>query len=165
MSFAFLLYFPHKTCFCLSMIHSCHNFDWAHCRVCKPEIHFLSWPNVPVFQRRVQQTLVLTTELSVHTFSLLPFPFPLYMEMKRSFMLFPLVALFIAVWRFISWFHLRFRRLLLGKPLKCASDSKQSFSRFLSLVPVASSLMIKNPSRLSKWTELHCEAKIRSILS
>lgn len=43
------------------------------------------------------------------------FPFPLYMEMKRSFMLFPLVALFIAVWRFISWFHLRFRRLFLGE--------------------------------------------------
>lgn len=60
------------------------------------------------------------------------FPFPLYMEMKRSFMLFPLVALFIAVWRFISWFHLRFRRLFLGKPLKCVSDSKQSSSRFLS---------------------------------
>lgn len=41
--------------------------------------------------------------------------FSLYMEMKRSFMLFPLVALFIAVWRFINWFHLRFRRVLFGK--------------------------------------------------
>lgn len=69
----------------------------------------------------------MTTEPSACTLSLLPFPSPLYMEMKRSFMLFPLVALFIAVWRFISWFHLRFRRLLLGKPLKCVSDSKQSF--------------------------------------
>lgn len=75
--------------------------------------------------------------------SCLLFPFPLYKEMKRSFMLFPLVALFIAVWRFISWFHLRFHRLVLGKPLKCVSDSKQSFSCFLSVATVASSLMIK----------------------
>lgn len=73
------------------------------------------------------------------------FPFTLYMEMKRSFMLFPLVALFIAVWRFISWFHLRFRRLFLGKPLKCVSDSKQSPSRFLS--PLAFSLMIKKKQK------------------
>lgn len=103
------------------------NFDWA--QVCKAEIHFSSWPKVPKFQRKVQQTLVVTTEPSTctFTFTLLPFPSPLYMEMKRSFMLFPLVALFIAVWRFISWFHLRFCRLLLGKPLKCVSDSKQSF--------------------------------------
>lgn len=93
------------------------------------------------------------------------FPFPLYMEMKRSFMLFPLVALFIAVWRFISWFHLRFRRLFLGKPLKCVSDSKQSSSCFLS--PLAFSLMKKkkiNP-RFSKWNETHCEAKIYPALS
>lgn len=75
--------------------------------------------------------------------SCLLFPLPLYKEMKRSFMLFPLVALFIAVWRFISWFHLRFHRLVLGKPLKCVSDSKQSFSCFLSVATVASSLMIK----------------------
>lgn len=58
------------------------------------------------------------------------FSYSLYMEMKRSFMLFPLVALFIAVCRFISWFHLRFCRLFWGKPLKCVSDSKQSSSRF-----------------------------------
>lgn len=58
------------------------------------------------------------------------FSHSLYMEMKRSFMLFPLVALFIAVCRFISWFHLRFCRLFWGKPLKCVSDSKQSSSRF-----------------------------------
>lgn len=121
------------------------DINWAHHQDCKQGTHVSSWPNVPKFQSKVQQTIVLTTELSVYTLSLLPFPFPLYMEMKRSFMLFPLVALFIAVWRFISWFHLRFHRLFLGKPLKCVSDSKQSFSRFLSLAPVASSLMIKNP--------------------
>lgn len=151
--------------FCYYCFIFCHNFDWAHRQHCKPDIHFSSWPNVPQFQRKVQQTIVLTTEPSVYTFLLLPFPFPLYMEMKRSFMLFPLVALFIAVWRFISWFHLRFRRLLLGKPLKCVSDSKQSFSRILSLVPVASSLMIKKKKRFSKRTELPSEAKIYSILS
>lgn len=67
------------------------------------------------------------------------FSYSLYMEMKRSFMLFPLVALFIAVCGFISWFHLRFCRLFLGKPLKCVSDSKQSSSRFPALL--ASSLM------------------------
>lgn len=111
---------------------------------------FSFWPHVWKFQSKVQQTIVLTTELSVHTFSSLPFPFPLYMEMKRSFMLFPLVALFIAVWRFISWFHLRFRRLFLGKPLKCVSDSKQSFSRFLSLAPVAFPLMINPPPKIFK---------------
>lgn len=65
------------------------------------------------FQSKVQQTL--TTELSVYIFSLLPFPFLLYKKMKRSFMLFPLVALFIAVWCFISRFHLRFCRLFLGE--------------------------------------------------
>lgn len=127
-----------------------HRINWAHHQDCRWYIHVSSWPNVPKFQRKVQQTIVLTTELSVHTFSLLPFPFPLYMEMKRSFMLFPLVALFIAVWRFISWFHLRFHRLFLGKPLKCVSDSKQSFSRFLSLAPVASSLMIKKTPEIFK---------------
>lgn len=137
------------------------NVNWAHHQDCEQEIHFSSWPNVPKFQRKVQQTIVLTTELSVYTFSLLPFPFPLYMEMKRSFMLFPLVALFIAVWRFISWFHLRFRRLFLGKPLKCVSDSKQSFSRFLSLAPVASSLMIKKP--LDFQSELSHPLKLKSI--
>lgn len=107
------------------------------------------------FQRKVQQTIVSTTELSVYTFLLLPFPFPLYMEMKRSFMLFPLVALFIALWRIISWFHLRFRRLFLGKPLKCVSDSKQSFSRFLPLAPVAASLMIKKKKKHFQ-SELSC---------
>ena len=100
--------------------------------------------------------------------SRLPFPFPLYKEMKRSFMLFPLVALFIAAWRFISWFHLRFHRLVLGKPLKCVSDSKQSFSCFLSIAPVASSLLIKkkkkNP-RFSKRAEQPSEAKNHSVLS
>ena len=142
-----------------------HNFNWPHLQDCKPEMHFSPWPNVPKFQRKVQQTIVLTTELSIYEFLLLPFPFPLYMEMKRSFMLFPLVALFIAVRRFISWFHLRFRRLFLGKPLKCVSDSKQSFSRFLSLAPVASSLMIKKNPSFSKRIELPSEAKIHSILS
>lgn len=137
------------------------DINWAHQQDGKQEIHFSSWPNAPKFQSKVQQTIVLTTELSVYTFSLLPFPFRLYMEMKRSFMLFPLVALFIAVWRFISWFHLRFRRLFLGKPLKCVSDSKQSFSRFLSLAPVASSLMMKKP--LDFQSELSDPLKPKSI--
>lgn len=90
--------------------------------------------------------------------------------MKRSFMLFPLVALFIAVCRFISWFHLRFSRLFLGKPLKCVSDSKQSSSRFPSLL--ASSLMIikeeknkNNNLRFSKRNNPESEIKVDPSLS
>lgn len=130
----------------------------------EPEIHFLPWPNILKFPWEVQQTGVLTTELRVYILSLLPFPFPLYMEMKRSFMLFPLVALFIAVWCFISWFHLRFRRLFLGKPLKCVSDSKQSFFVFLSLAPVASSIM-KKKTLIFKANWATREARIHSKLS
>lgn len=141
------------------------NIYWDHHQDCKQELHFSSWPNGPNFQRKVRETIVLTTEQRIYTFALLPFPFLLYMEMKRSFMLFPLVALFIAVWRFISWFHLRFRRLFLGKPLKYVSDSKQSFSHFFSLAPVASSLMINPPLDFSKWIEPPSEVKIHSILS
>lgn len=89
--------------------------------------------------------------------------------MKRSFMLFPLVALFIAVCRFISWFHLRFCRLFLGKPLKCVSDSKQSSSRFPSLL--ASSLMKtkegkkNNNLRFSKRNNPESEIKVDPTLS
>lgn len=82
-------------------------------------------------------------------------------------MLFPLVALFITMWRFISWFHLRFRRLFFGggKPLKCVSDSKQSLSRFLSLAPVAASLAIKKKKRenLDFQSELRNSLKPTSI--
>lgn len=89
-------------------------------------------------------------------------PFPLYMEMKRSFMLFPLVALFIAVWRFISWFHLRFRRLFLGKPLKCVSDSKQSFSP-LSLTCSSRLLSHDKPPSQDFQSELSHTPKPKSI--
>lgn len=95
------------------------------------------------------------------------FQFPLCKEMKRSFMLFPLVALFITVWRFISWFHLRFFSLVLGKPLKCVSDSKQSFACFLSLSPVTASLMCikkKKKDFQSGWATLWSQDPFSTVL-
>lgn len=115
------------------------------------------WPKVSKFQKKVQPNVVLTAELSAYYVLATSFPFPLYMEMKRSFMLFPLVALFIAVWHFISWFHLRFCRLFLGKPLKYVFDSKQSSSRFFSLL--CTFLMIK---KLDFQSELSHSLKLRS---
>lgn len=45
----------------------------------------------------------------------------------------------------IAGFISDFAGCFLGKPLKCVSDSKQSFSRFFALAPVASSLMVNPP--------------------
>lgn len=101
-----------------------------------------------------------------HMYSLLLFLFRSIWRWKDLSCCFLLLHYLLLCGALLAGFHLRFRRLFLGKPLKCVSDSKQSSSYFLS--PLAFSLKIKNKqnkTQFSKWTEPPSEATIHPILS